>query len=308
MAKTTMFLTKMIPETPPLENLVAKLPSPAHPLPRRLPRTLVVPENIVCFQRHAASGLNRPRRGRALHHRCVLMMALKTAATVCVDESFIRLEAGEGLMVFPFQFHHYLNPESEDVLWLFVTFDLSETAQLEPLRFKPFQLTSDVRVATTEFLSAYAQEGGESDLPALLLALLLARLRRIEGKPRRNRTASDSQSMVTQVNKLAQKSALRPGVSEISQNLGISSSHLRARFRASCGVSIGRHLRRIRLEKACGLLRLTSNRVSEIAEECGFNSIYHFSRAFRTAYGISPLEYRRTDRTPPPRVRLRKRK
>jgi AraC-like DNA-binding protein len=50
------------------------------------------------------------------------------------------------------------------------------------------------------------------------------------------------------------------------------------------------------MEKACGLLRLSSHRVSEIAEQCGFNSIFSFSRAFRTTYGISPLAYRRGDK------------
>ena len=82
---------------------------------------------------------------------------------------------------------------------------------------------------------------------------------------------------------------------EMARSLGISPSHLRARFRASCGVSLGRHLRRLRLEKACGLLRLSQNRVTEIADLCGFSSIYSFSRAFRSAYGVSPMAYRQGD-------------
>jgi AraC-like DNA-binding protein len=52
------------------------------------------------------------------------------------------------------------------------------------------------------------------------------------------------------------------------------------------------------MEKACGLLRLSSSRVSEIGEQCGFNSIFSFSRAFRTCYGLSPLAYRRGGRPP----------
>jgi transcriptional regulator GlxA family with amidase domain len=95
-----------------------------------------------------------------------------------------------------------------------------------------------------------------------------------------------------QVNQLAHRSREPLGVKELARTLGISPSHLRARFRASCGVSLGRHLRRLRLERACGLLRLGPARVSEVAEQCGFTSIYSFSRAFRTAYGVSPLAYR----------------
>jgi transcriptional regulator GlxA family with amidase domain len=99
-----------------------------------------------------------------------------------------------------------------------------------------------------------------------------------------------------QVNQLAQSRDEPLSVKHIARALGISASHLRARFRASCGVSLGRHLRRLRLEKACGLLRLSQRRVTEIAELCSFTSIYSFSRAFHTAYGVSPMAYRHGDR------------
>lgn len=290
-----MFLTNMTSQ-PPLETLVGRLPQPPHPLLGRRPGTIALPDNIVCFQRSAASELNRPRRGRALHHRCVMIFALRTAVTVCVDDRVLRLSAGEGLIVLPFQFHHYLSPETDELRWLFVTFDLADTSLLEPLRFRPFPLTPAVIAGATEFVTAYQQEGRESDLPALFLAVLLARLRGLGRAPRRSAGPEPSPGMIMRVNQLALRPGERPSVGEIARSLGISPSHLRARFRASCGVSIGRHLRRLRLEKACGLLRLTSNRVSEIADQCGFNSIYHFSRAFRLAYGVSPMEYRHADR------------
>ena len=133
-----------------------------------------------------------------------------------------------------------------------------------------------------------------SELPALLLALLLARLRRQGPAPRHRQTPLAAPGMVMQVNQLAHRAGDPIGIKEIARGLGISQSHLRARFRASCGVSLGRHLRRLRLERACGLLRLTPNRVSEIAEQCGFNSIYSFSRAFRAAYQLSPMAYRQS--------------
>jgi AraC-like DNA-binding protein len=65
-------------------------------------------------------------------------------------------------------------------------------------------------------------------------------------------------------------------------------------------------LRQLRLEQACGLLRLGPQRVSEVAEQCGFASIYSFSRAFRLAYGVSPLAYRHSGRSAPVGRRRRK--
>jgi AraC-like DNA-binding protein len=286
------FLTKM--PNPALETLVARLPPTTHQVVGRRSGVVELPDNIVCFQRRSVSELNRPGRGRALHHRCVLILALRTAVTVCVDDRAIRLRTGEGLLVLPFQFHHYMEAEREAICWCFVTFDLTDAERLEALRFRPFALTAAVRAMAADLVAAYHEEGSESHLLALRLALLLARLCRNGPAPAsaRPKTSRAAPGLTLQVNQLAQRHREKLGIKEIAGALGISQSHLRARFRVSTGVSIGRHLRRLRLDKACGLLRLTPSRVSEIAEQCGFNSIYHFSRAFQQTYGVSPMAYR----------------
>lgn len=291
--------------SPHLKELVAKLPQPQHQLVGRSVTKLALPDNVVCFQRRASDDLNRPRRGRALHHRFVLICALRTAATVCVDERNIRLRAGEGLLVFPFQFHHYTEVAKDTIAWLFVTFEFAEVEELEALRYQPFELTAPLRALAAELVEAYETER-TADLPVLLLALMLARLRRLKLTAAAAGAAAPQSGLMLRVNQLAQQSVRPPGIKDISRALGISPSHLRARFRASCGVSIGRHLRHLRLEQACGHLRLGPQRVSEIAELCGFSSIYSFSRAFRVAYGVSPLTYRHSGRAAPVARRRRR--
>jgi AraC-like DNA-binding protein len=298
MAKTTMFLPKMPKRirarsrAATLEAVVATLGVPPDPVMGRRAPALVLPENIICFQHDSARNLNQPQHGRALHHRFVLMFALRTAATVCVDDRNIRLRAGEGLLVLPFQFHHYIRPAAEAVRWLFITFDFPRPELFESLRFRSFALTPSLRELLREIIANYAQPGRE-ELLHLELGLFLARLRALDPAQQRPVPAPAAPELVAQINLLAQRPGQTPQVRELARKLGISTSHLRARFRASCGVSLGRHLRRLRLERACGLLRLSRDRVSEIAETCGFNSVYAFSRAFRTAYGVPPLVYRR---------------
>ncbi|MFA5262908.1 MAG: AraC family transcriptional regulator [Opitutaceae bacterium] len=284
----------LLPKSPTLETLAMDLPHPPHPLLGRRPGPLVLPDNIACFQRRSASELNRPRSGRALHNRFVLIIALKSSGTVCVNDRIIRLGTGEGLLIFPFQFHHYIDVGKKDILWIFITFDMANAESLQPMQYRPFVFTPEARGLATELIAVYQKEGSMSELPALLLALLLARLRRQEPAPRRRLDLAGAPGMVMQVNQLMSKNNEPLGIKEIAAALGISQSHLRARFRASCGVSLGRHLRRLRLERARGLLRLTPNRVSEIAEQCGFNSIYSFSRAFSAAFGQPPIAYRQS--------------
>ncbi|HVU16474.1 MAG TPA: helix-turn-helix transcriptional regulator [Candidatus Didemnitutus sp.] len=277
-----------------LDTVAALLPHPPYQLLGRRPGPLVLPDNIVCFQRQSGAELNRPRRGRALHHRFVLMMALRGTVGVCVDDRIIQLRGGEGLLVFPFQFHHYVEEGVGRLFWLFITFDLADAEALQSMQYRPFTLTPPLRLLATELIQAYRDEGRMSELPALLLAILLARMRRQGPAPRHKLTPLAAPGMVMQVNQLAHRAGEPIGIKEMAHGLGISQSHLRARFRASCGVSLGKHLRRLRLERACGLLRLTPNRISEIAEQCGFNSIYSFSRAFRSAYQLSPMAYRQS--------------
>jgi AraC-like DNA-binding protein len=295
----TMFLTKMSETRTArilsLDKLANLLPSPLRPLHGKRAAPLALPDNIICFSRRSATDLNRPQRGRALHHRFVLIFALETAVTVAVDDRAIRLNPEEGLLVLPFQFHDYIEPECEQLRWLFVTFDMIDAAPLQSLRFRPFVLAPMVRQTAAELVEAYLTRG-EGDLTSLLLSVLLQRIRQAEPIIRRHLRPAVAPGLIMQVNQLAQSKEEPLSVKEIARSLGISASHLRARFRASCGVSLGRHLRRLRLEKACGLLRLTQRRVTEIAELCNFTSIYSFSRAFHTAYGVSPMAYRHGDR------------
>jgi AraC-like DNA-binding protein len=294
-----MFLTKMSESTTArilsLEKLSNLLPSPLRPLHGKRAAPLALPDNIICFCRRSATDLNRPQRGRALHHRFVLILALETAVTIAVDDRAIRLNADEGLLVLPFQFHDYIQPACEDLRWLFITFDMIDASPVQALRFRPFVLTRVVRQTCAELVEAYLTRG-EGDLTSLLLSVLLQRIRQAEPILRRHHKPPVAPGLIMQVNQLAQGKEEPLSVKEIARSLGISASHLRARFRASCGVSLGRHLRRLRLEKACGLLRLSQRRVTEIAELCSFTSIYSFSRAFHTAYGVSPMAYRHGDR------------
>jgi len=280
-----------------LERSVRLLPSPLRQLHGRRASPTPLADNLVCFCRLSATDLNRPQRGRALHHRCVLIMALRTSVTVCIDDRAITLHANEGILVLPFQFHDYMDAEQEELAWLFMTFDLADVSALESLRFQPFALSPELRQLACETIRSYLTPH-QDDLTVTTFRLLLARIRLAEPIHRAHTATPGASGLIGQVNQIVQRAGALPSAKEIAVQIGISESHLRARFRESCGVSLGRHLRRLRLEKACGLLRMSTSRISEISELCGFSSVFSFSRAFHHAYQVSPREYRRGDRPP----------
>lgn len=77
----------------------------------------------------------------------------------------------------------------------------------------------------------------------------------------------------------------------IAAALGCSRSHLYGVF-ARLGHTVADHLRTIRMEQACQLLRGTTLTVSMIAFRVGYDSDTAFSRAFRSFYGENPRDYR----------------
>jgi AraC-like DNA-binding protein len=84
------------------------------------------------------------------------------------------------------------------------------------------------------------------------------------------------------------------GTSNIAHRLGISPSALCHRYRLAFHSTIGRDVRRLRIEEARRLLRLQPDRLlKEVAAEVGYvHSAYRtFLNAFRAETGVSPTTY-----------------
>ena len=52
------------------------------------------------------------------------------------------------------------------------------------------------------------------------------------------------------------------------------------------------YLRSKKLDRSLELLNLTNLKAKEIAEQCGFADVSHFSKTFKNQYGISPMKYK----------------
>ncbi len=80
-------------------------------------------------------------------------------------------------------------------------------------------------------------------------------------------------------------------LNELSRTVGASVSHLSAEFTKHVGCPPMSYLRRLRLEQAALLLRNRGLRVGEVAQKVGYKDIFHFSKAFKQAYEVSPTAY-----------------
>lgn len=85
-------------------------------------------------------------------------------------------------------------------------------------------------------------------------------------------------------------------IEDIAAICGINRSYFGKIFRNSIGRSPQEFLMNYRMVKATELLKLTSLSIAEIGSAVGYENQLHFSRAFKTIYGVSPREWRNQHR------------
>lgn len=72
--------------------------------------------------------------------------------------------------------------------------------------------------------------------------------------------------------------------------------HLARVFRRKYGCTIGEYVRRLRVEFARGQISTTDSPLCEIALAAGFSDQSHLNKTFKSLFGSTPSEYRKTSR------------
>lgn len=277
---------------------------------RPFPRTLPEPEsyyhgvdhpdrpqtgNVLVFLRTRRSSLQRRDFANRSHHRHVLMLVLDTAGSVIVDGHEIPLHEGQGLLVRPFQFHHYVRLEQDALRWLFVTFDLKAGGgRLPELDGRSLDPDED----SLTLWSRIARDWATDELPRRvavipLLDRLLMQLTGTQSDARHLKSAPTS--WVARAESLLIEAIHRGWtVDEIARRLGLSERRLRTRFEEQTGVSMRRYRANYQLHRAMELMSGSSLSMGQIAERCGFHSLPVFTRFIRRETGLTPSELKQS--------------
>lgn len=91
---------------------------------------------------------------------------------------------------------------------------------------------------------------------------------------------------------IAQHHAEDISLETVARAVHMSTFYFCKQFKKATGVSFTNYLGRIRIEKAKEMLLNPHARISEVAFECGFQSLTHFNRVFRKLVGEAPTAYR----------------
>lgn len=261
---------------------------------------LPTPTQILLFYQTTKQNLQQGCALTPSHHRCVLWFNLETKGDAHIDSRVLPFSPGQAITILPFQFHHASHLASQQLRWMICTFELENTDFIEPLKNQVLDLSP----TTLGMRDGLAEEWLRWNNPALrsfmqaeqlqatILRLLLALKEDLMGA--NPYTPPDSEdNLVNKVNRyLFEWQKRRFTIDNLAEEMDLSTSQLRSRFRRTAGVSLGGYIQTFRIYRAIALLHSPNLSISEIAEETGFSSVHAFSRAFKNMIGQSPLAYR----------------
>ncbi|MGI5959980.1 MAG: AraC family transcriptional regulator [Massiliimalia sp.] len=79
---------------------------------------------------------------------------------------------------------------------------------------------------------------------------------------------------------------------ELAEDTGMSKYSLIRKFREKTGYPPLEYFTRLKIQRACQLLKAENKKVKDVSEELGFSSPYYFSLVFKRYTNMSPTEFR----------------
>ena len=244
----------------------------------RLPEDFELPDNILLFYHDFCAPSPNA------HYRYTLVFPF-AGMRYYVDQLQYDLLPGQMLLLHPYQLR-FLSPKSADYRRFFITFTLRKPQPYLP-RSGVCTLNGESYTLLEQLLSAF-RDGAPRRLAVELFRFLDSLAEKM--------TAGESRKMSPQIAGAIRfiNENLNRQISnqDIADELNMSESNLRRRFRAEIGQSLKNYIDKQRLELAKYYLRETLMRIDEIAALCGFASVFAFSHFFKHQTGIPPLRFR----------------
>jgi len=181
-------------------------------------------------------------------------------------------------------------------------FDTLEKNQLSRLQRGPItdEITSLILDMEQEFFRKDA--GYEPMIKATLLRVLVLLNRLMPSADEEDASYSSSHTNLVRIERameyihdhLAEPILL----SDLAQQAHMSECYFSTVFKKLNGVSPWVYITIKRIEKACVLLKQSSQSITEVSAACGYNNTANFNRAFRQIMKMSPSDYRKNPDIP----------
>lgn len=272
------------------ESIVITLNS----LAKNIPSTKINNENLILEKKTIKEHFPLHR-----HEFLEIEFVLKGSGIMLLNGKKQNIEKGLFYILRTYDFHEYF-PTSETEIFT-VSFDHS----LFPAILANYYYLNDgvfISVAKNEtfeyistLLNAFKNEyDNKFPLKSIhmknILSILLISLLRLTDSVKSNQNLSGYISSA--LNYINLNFSNNPTLSDVAKFININPSYFSTIFKQEMKKTYSEYLADIKISYAKKLLKTSNLTVIEICNDCGFNSISNFSRAFHKHVGCSPSEYR----------------
>lgn len=175
------------------------------------------------------------------------------------------------------------------------------TLYLLPLYLKesfiePFIYDDSLSLLTREIIKEYNEKAGcyELKIKGLVFSLLASLLRGYGdfGSRYKSKKTRMYDEIVRSVNYIDDNYSAIGLANRLHTVAGLEQSYFIRKFKSVTGMTPAAYINRVRLEKAGDLILFSELSITEIADKTGFDSPNYFTRRYKEAYGVTPLQAR----------------
>ncbi|MGL1890075.1 MAG: AraC family transcriptional regulator [Spirochaetaceae bacterium] len=249
-----------------------------------------LPENVLLYTRLERIALDN----KNIHHhsRYNIIMSLEGSCRILLDDQIFYIPAHCVLLIHPWQTFRFLYDENRPIKWIFLSFDWNNIKN--NFKHNSVKMASKSILAYIDsIINRYNKVGTGSWIVPYLMILLEEYPLLLDSNIQSVTVKDEQMNLILKIQKyIHEHKGEDISVSKIATFCSYSNSRIRTIFRDNMGTSIGVYVREIKMNSAAIKLRLSELSITEIADLCGFSSVYSFSRGFTNLYGVSPKKYR----------------
>lgn len=211
-----------------------------------------------------------------------------------------QVKSGQGFLIYPGQITTYF--ADSKLPWEYVWIEFDGLRVKEALDITEFSLDSPIYHSNSKELReklfeemlyiAHSQEQSPFHLIGHLYLVMDYLINSSKSTKLVHSSKMSDYYIKEAINYIEQNFQNDISIEGIADVCGINRSYLGKIFRKSIGRSPQEFLMNYRMVKATELLKLTTLSIAEIGCAVGYENQLHFSRAFKTIFGISPREWR----------------
>ncbi len=225
------------------------------------------------------------------HSRLEICIVSEGTVDALVNNRNATLEKGDIAVSFPYDPHRYIAKEGVRYSVLIIPGDIGEKfcADMKSST-DPFVRYSERSSVVTEYL-ARLNGCGTGELEKLgLVYLILGVIKNelLSGGKQNFRDDELLSALLVYIHKNYGKNLT---LKSISKAFGYHPAYLSSYFKSRLDIGISRYINVIRLNNAVLLMQKKKYTTTQIALECGFNSLRTFYRVFKSEFLCSPKEY-----------------